>query len=71
MGERTPRFLIGQRFKTRGKHPRECTVIDILRTHNSAGELIRIAYVATHQLAGRTITDHNVCDATIAMGLVG
>lgn len=26
------RFAIGTKFVTRGKHPRECTVTDILRT---------------------------------------
>ncbi len=26
------RFQIGQTFKTRGKHPRICTVTDVLRT---------------------------------------
>lgn len=61
-----PRFQIGQQFKTPGKHPRICTVTDILKTYNSAGELVRIRYVATHEFMGQTVTDHDVCDATIA-----
>jgi len=65
-----PKFQIGTKFKTRGKHPRLCTVTDILKTFNAAGEQVKIRYVATHQLHGfGTITDHDVCETTIAMGL--
>lgn len=64
------RFNIGQTFTTRGKSPRECTVIDILRTYNSAGEMVRLRYVATHTFMGQTVTDSDVCETTIAMGAV-
>lgn len=63
-----PRFAIGQRYTTRGKAPRLCTVTDILRTYNAAGELVCIRYTATHEFMGQLVTDHYVCDATIAMG---
>ena len=64
-------FSIGTQFKSRGKHPRICTVTDILRTYNSAGELVKTRYVAEHEFLGRTVTDHDVCETTIAMGIMG
>ena len=63
------KFSIGTQFKTRGKHPRLCTVVDILRTYNTAGDLVRIRYVATHELMGQTITEYDVVETTIAMGV--
>jgi hypothetical protein len=65
------RFKIGTLFKTRGKHSRLCIVTDIHKTYNSKNELISIRYVATHEFAGQTVTNYDVCDTTIAMGLVG
>ena len=61
-------FAIGTTFKTRGKHPRICTVVDILKTYNNANELVKVRYVATHELMGKIITDNDVCSTTIAMG---
>lgn len=68
---RIHRFNIGTQFKTRGKHPRLCTVTDILKTYNSAEELVSIRYVATHEFMGQTVTDRDVVETTIAMGLIG
>lgn len=65
-----PRFPIGTKFKTAGKHPRLCTVIDILKTYNSMGDLVSIRYVATHDFSGQMVTDRDVVDATIARGLI-
>lgn len=67
--ERQPRYEIGQRFKTRGKHPRLYTVTDILRTYNAKGELVRLRYVATTGFVGQTLTDHDVVETTIALGI--
>ncbi len=61
---------IGQRFKAPGKHPRICTVTDIYKTYNAAGELIKITYIATHDFAGQTITDRDIPGATIIRGLI-
>ena len=33
--ERKAKFKVGQQFKTRGKHPRLCTVTDVLYTYNA------------------------------------
>lgn len=63
-------YPIGTQFKTHGKQPHVCTVIDILKTHNDAGELVRTRYVATHEFCGQTVTDRDVCDVTIARGFI-
>ena len=68
--ERQPRFVVGTQFMTRGKAPRLCTVVDIWRTYNTAGELVKLRYVATHELMGQTLTDYDVVETTIAMGEV-
>ena len=65
-----PKFQIGQQFKTRGKHPRLCTVRDILKTYNSKGEMVKVRYVATHKLMGQEIADYDVVGTTIALGLI-
>lgn len=66
----TNEFAIGTQFKTRGKAPKLCTVVDILKTYNSKNELVQVRYVATHQFMGQTVTDRDVPATTIAMGLV-
>jgi hypothetical protein len=68
--EKQPRFAIGTKYKTQGKHGRECTVTDILRTYNAAGDLVSIRYVSTHQFCGQAVTDRDVVDTTIARGLI-
>lgn len=61
---------IGTKFKTRGNAPKLCTVVDILKTYNAKGELVRTRYVATHELLGQIVTDRDVVETTIRMGLV-
>lgn len=63
-------YPIGTVFKTRGKHPLTCTVVDHLTTTNSKGEVVRERYVATHQFCGQTVEDQDVVAVTIARGLV-
>jgi hypothetical protein len=63
-------YPIGTQFKTRHKHPRHCTIIDVLKTYNSKNELVSIRYVATHEVMGQTVVDRDVVAATIAMGLI-
>jgi len=53
---------------TRGKAPKFCTVVDILRTYNSADDLVKVRYVATHEFMGQIIRDCDVLETTIAMG---
>lgn len=65
-------YPIGTQFTVRRSHaaPLLCTVSDILRTTNAAGELVRVRYEATHPFVGRLVTDHDVVAVTIAKGLV-
>ena len=65
-----PKFAPGTVYKTRGKHSRVCTVNDVHTTYNLAGEVVSIAYLASHELLGQTVIDRDVCETTIAMGLI-
>ena len=64
------RYPIGTKYKSRGKHPRTCTVVDQLTTTNSKGEIVNIRYVSQHEFVGQIVTDSNVCDTTIARGII-
>lgn len=66
-----PRYKIGQEYTPRGRAKRLCRVIDIHRTYNAAGELVRVRYVSQHSFMGQTITDSDVCETTIAIALAG
>ena len=59
----------GTRFKTRGKHPKECEVIDIHTTRNIAGDIVKTEYHCQHDFLGQKIT-HNECAVTILRGLI-
>ena len=64
---------IGTKFiKQRGKvkNDRIETVTDILKTYNSAGELVKTRYVATHDFCGQTVTDSDIIGVTIQRGLI-
>lgn len=63
-------FEIGQTYMTRGKVKRLCTVVDIHKTYNAAGELVKIRYVSTHEFMGQTVTEHDVVGVTIQMGVI-
>ena len=63
------KYEIGTKYRTRGKHPRECIVTDILYTYNSKGSLVKIRYVASHEFLGQKMTDNDVLWTTIAMGI--
>jgi hypothetical protein len=70
MSTLTPQFAIGTQYATRGKAPRVCTVVDILKTYNNAGELVSIRYVAAHEFLGQQVLDRDVVETTIMMGLI-
>jgi len=64
------RVKIGTKYKTRGKHPRTCTVVDILKTYNSKKDLIKIRFVSEHEFCGQKVTNNDVVLPTILMGLI-
>ena len=59
---------IGDKYYTRGKHPRLCTVVDVYKTYNSNGELVATKYVSTHEFLGQIVTDYDVPKTTILRG---
>ena len=68
MSKQEPKFIIGTKYKTRGKAPRLCTVVDIYKTYNANDELVKVRYVSTHDFCGKTVTDYDVPETSIAMG---
>jgi hypothetical protein len=64
------RFEIGTQYKSSGKHSRVCTVVDQMTVTNAAGEVVKRYYKSTHEFMGQTITEHEVCDATIARNIL-
>ncbi len=62
-------YPIGTQFMSRGKHAKLCTVVDVLKTYNSAGELVRTRYVTEHDFCGQKVRDNDVCAVTIARQL--
>jgi len=63
-------ITIGTQFFSHGKHPKLCTVTDILTTYNSQGNLVMTRYVAEHEFCGQTIVNRDVCAVTIQRGYV-
>lgn len=64
------RFPIGTQYMSRGKNPRVCTVVDQLTTTNSRGEAVAVRYITSHEFCGQAVTQTDVVDATIALGLL-
>lgn len=62
-------FPIGTKYVTRGKSPKECTIIDVLKTYNSAGTHVMTRYVASHEFMGQEVIERDVHATTVAMGL--
>jgi hypothetical protein len=63
-------YPVGTKYLTRGKHPVECTVVDVHTTTNLAGEIVRIDYVTEHLFCGQSVKERGVCAVTIARGLL-
>ena len=63
-------YKIGTRYKTSGKHPRECTVTDIHYTYNAGGKLVAIRYVSNHEFCGQKVTETDIVETTIARGFI-
>jgi hypothetical protein len=63
-------IAIGTKYVARGKRKDVCTVIDIHKTYNNAGELVKTRYVSEHNFLGQKVTDHDVVATTIKIGLI-
>lgn len=71
--EPTTVYPVGTQFRVRRANSGErmlCTVVDILRTTNAKGELVRVRYVATRPGITNTVTAYDVVAVTIAKGLI-
>ena len=66
----TPLFYPGTTYNSSGKNSKVCTVINVLTTHNLAGDLVAIRYVTTHDFMGQKIISNSVLQTTIAMRLI-
>ncbi len=62
------KFLVGTVFQPIGKRYK-AKVIDFHVTRNLAGEVVKVRYVAVHDISGRVVTDYDVAETTIARGL--
>ena len=45
------------------------TIVDIFTTRNSAGDIVKLQYVATHEVMGQLVTDYDIPLATIARAI--
>lgn len=62
---------IGTQFIKVGRKRQDVeTVIDIYKTYNSKGELVKTRYVCQHTLMGQVVTDYDVLATTIKMGII-
>lgn len=62
------RFPIGLTYRSNNKRRDLTTIVDILSTINSSGEIIRIEYVVSHEFTGQAIRE-TVPDTRIARAL--
>jgi len=62
--------LIGKQYKTRGKHPKLCTVVDVHTTRNQKGEIVKVRYVSEHVFLNQKVIDKDVGKTTILMNEV-
>ena len=69
-GIENKRNLIGVQYKTRGKHPKLCTVVDEHTTYNRAGDVVKVAYVSEHIFLNQIVRDKDVVKTTILMNEV-
>jgi hypothetical protein len=53
-------YPIGTQFYSAGKIKRLCTVVDILKTYNHNGDLVKTTYVTEHEFLGQVIRSHDV-----------
>lgn len=64
------KYTIGTQYRKRNKRRDICTVTDIHRTYNEARELVKLRYVSTHVFMGQLVTEQDVVETSISMGLI-
>ena len=68
MSNRIQRHAVGTQYLSHAKHPRVCTVTDFMTVCGLDGEIVRTYYQSEHEFMGQTVTEREVCGATIARG---
>lgn len=64
-------FKIGTKFLPVGKkYTSVYTVVDIHTTRNSAGDIVKVRYVAEYEFCGQMVIDRDIVATTIARGLL-
>ena len=61
------KILIGTKFIKRGKRNDVCKVIDIYKTFDSDGLLVKTSYLCQHDFMGQKVR-HEECAVTIQRG---
>lgn len=61
---------IGTQFKALGKRGDIKTIIDIHKTFNHVGELVRTTYVTTHNFCGQAIKTYDVTNTEVRRGII-
>jgi hypothetical protein len=62
----TPKYSIGTKYRTDGRHWRECEIVEILTTRTSSGDITRISYVCEHEFLGQIVREWDVCETYIS-----
>jgi hypothetical protein len=66
-----PQHKIGEQFIRRSSKRKDVeTIIDILTTTDSKGDVVKIRYVALHNFCGQPVIDNDVLQSTITMGKI-
>jgi len=64
-------ITIGTKFIKEGRKIKQVeTVVDIYKTYNSKGELVKTRYVSEHEFMGQKLRDYDVVAVTIKRGLI-
>jgi len=64
------KYPIGTQYLPMGrKNAKVCTVTECFKTFDSKGNLVKTSYQSTHDFLGQAVTNHDVCETTIARGI--
>lgn len=65
-----PDVDIGTKFRKLGRGDEVWTVVDVWKTYDNAGRLVKVRYVASRHFMRQEIFDHDVVKTTILRGIV-
>jgi hypothetical protein len=69
MSNKPHRYPIGTSYQPRRKHTYTVTITDRLTVTNDSGVVIKTYYQGTHEFCGQAVTNSNITDTEISMGL--